>query len=724
MLGSLISSAHSGGDLIEADYEELWPLVGKALIQERKDEPANKRTTGALARVEMAVAAHGLSRAAAILARTFTLVSTNVPYLTEKRQAVTLKRYVQRRFGDSKADLATAFVSRCIELGGTGTVAVVSPMLWLFLRSYRALRQRLLVTTRFAVIARLGPNAFETSRNEAVNVSLLVLNVTSAPAKAVFASMDASMGMSPTAKSTALHSDPVVMLNQGVMRRNPDARITTDTPNASPLLGAYAVCMRGIVTGDTDRWSRKIWELPSVAKRWRYLQSTPPGTRMGNVDESRGNLPAFTGRENVIDWSNQGGDMLRPGTRNEAYGRRGVAVGQMGSLPVTVYSGELYDNNTAPIVPHDDDDLPALWAYCRDRAFFDEIRRIDSKMNVTSATFTKVHFDLHYWRRVAARTLPKGLPRPSSGDPTQWLFDGHPRGSDQPLHVSVARVLGYQWPRQTGSTFTDCPAVGPDGLQELADEDGIVCLPPINREPPAADRLRALLAMALGEVDERALLARAGPKGSRSTTLEDWLRDEYFEQHCALFHQRPFVWHIWDGRKDGFHALANYHKLDRTALQKLTYSYLGDWIRQQSEDAKADRPGAADRLGAAQALQAELAKILEGEPPCDIFVRWKPLSRQPLGWDPDLNDGVRMNIRPFMMAADVGKKGAALLRTKPNIKWGKDRGKEPVRDKEEFPWFWCREEPEPNCKGGKAFIGSRWNSAHLPLIIKRAARDR
>ena len=41
---------------------------------------------------------------------------------------------------------------------------------------------------------------------------------------------------------------------------------------------------------------------------------------------------------------------------------------------------------------------------------------------------------------------------------------------------------------------------------------------------------------------------------------------------------------------------------------------------------------------------------------------------------------------PFL-AQDIpgGKKGAGILRIKPNIKWEKDRGKEPVRDKKDFP---------------------------------------
>jgi hypothetical protein len=311
------------------------------------------------------------------------------------------------------------------------------------------------------------------------------------------------------------------------------------------------------------------------------------------------------------------------------------------------------------------------------------------------------------------------LPKPFSSDPTQWLFNGHPAGADQPLHVAVARLLGYQWPRQTGSSFPDCPTLKPDGLEKLADDDGIVCIPPINKEQPAADRLRTFLAKALGKVDERALISNATSKGSKSETLEEWIRNELFDQHCESFHERPFIWHIWDGRKDGFGALVNYHKLNHSNLNKLTYTYLGDWIRQQQADAKSGKPGAAERLGAAKELQVELEKILEGEPPYDIFVRWKPLKKQASGWNPDLNDGVRLNIRPFLLAKDLGKKGAGILRSKPNIKWDKDRGTEPQRDKKEYPWFWCAEEPGTDPTGGKTFTGSRWNSVHLTLARKK-----
>jgi hypothetical protein len=318
---------------------------------------------------------------------------------------------------------------------------------------------------------------------------------------------------------------------------------------------------------------------------------------------------------------------------------------------------------------------------------------------------------------VAAEKYPHGLPKPFSSDPTQWLFNGHPAGADRPLHVAVARLLGYQWPRQTGSSFPDSPALDPDGLETLADVDGIVPISPAKGEGPGAERLRELLARAYGKdwnaTRQEELLAQVHYGGA---SLEDWLRNGFFEQHCALFHHRPFIWHVWDGLKNGFSALVNYHKLTYANLEKLTYAYLGDWIRRQQAAVDAGEAGSDARLEAAKKLQAKLKLILEGEPPFDIFVRWKPLSQQAIGWHPDLNDGVRMNIRPFA-TADI-------LRKRVKIKWDKDRGKEPARDKQEFPWFWGWDEEKQDFAGvGTEPDGNRWNDCHYTNAIKRKARE-
>ena len=202
-----------------------------------------------------------------------------------------------------------------------------------------------------------------------------------------------------------------------------------------------------------------------------------------------------------------------------------------------------------------------------------------------------------------------------------------------------------------------------------------------------------------GKLNE--LLAAAGWAGK---SLDTYLRDQFFTDHCRLFHHRPFIWHIWDGLRDGFAALVNYHKLDRKNLETLIYNYLGDWIKLQKQQV-GQVDGAQARLAAAETLQKRLELILHGEAPYDIFVRWKPLDQQPIGWDPDLNDGVRLNIRPFMSVPDVGKRGAGVLRDKPNINWNKDRG----QDVASAPWY-------------GTFKGERINDHHLTLAEKQAAR--
>jgi hypothetical protein len=288
-----------------------------------------------------------------------------------------------------------------------------------------------------------------------------------------------------------------------------------------------------------------------------------------------------------------------------------------------------------------------------------------------------------------------------------------------------------------------------------ADDDGIVCLTPVKGEESAADRLVRLLAAAYGpEWSAGKLASLLAEAGAGGVTLNDWLRDRFFEQHCALFHNRPFIWHIWDGRQDGFHALVNYHKLTaegaerrrgkehspssrssassavnpsgRQTLEKLIYTYLGDWIERQRGEQAREVEGADARVAAAEHLKAELVKILAGEPPYDIFVRWKPLHEQPIGWEPDINDGVRLNIRPFMTARPLGAraKNACILRITPRIKWDKDRGKEPERPREDYPWFWSWDEETADFAGGKKFDGNRWNGLHYTTAFKQAARKK
>ena len=76
VLGSLINPRASGGDLVEAEFHELHPLLEKALAQETEDDTVH----------ELVVTARGMAKAAEILATQFTLVATNVPSASGTRK--------------------------------------------------------------------------------------------------------------------------------------------------------------------------------------------------------------------------------------------------------------------------------------------------------------------------------------------------------------------------------------------------------------------------------------------------------------------------------------------------------------------------------------------------------------------------------------------------------------------------------------------------------------
>ncbi len=677
VLGSLIDpTIGDKHELIEASFDNLQPLLEKALESEKTKTDFDLNET--------AVAAKGIAQATKVLANKYTLTLTNVPYLSSQKHDLVLHTFCEEYYSLEKLDLATVFVSRCVKFcTESGHIALVTPYAWLFQTAYKKLRKRYLSERSLLLLSHLGPGAFDTISGEVVNVCLFILGKKYKESNK-YAGIDVSESRGAIIKTRQLISDKITTFPQEDQLKNPDHRILLQVCVSTNYMSDYALAPQGIKTGDDDRWRRCFWELFRICVGWEYYQSTV------NVQLYYG------GREHIIDWSKQGKGMPCRRPLNEAVGNLGVAVSQTGNLPTTIYTGQRYDSNVGPIVPKNTNHLLALWAYCSSEEYVAEIRKIDKSLKVTNATLIKVPFELERWQKVAEEKYPNGLPEPYSDDPTQWIFKGAVNDTIEPLQVAISRLLGYRWPEQ----------INKSEIEKLVDEDGIVCIPAVRGEQPAADRLRSILAAAFNSkwspVKETELLSTAdGRRG-----LEDWLRNKFFIQHCKLFHNRPFIWHLWDGERDGFGVLVNYHKLDKKLLETLTYAYLGDWINKQKSDFEAGIAGADVRMLAAQILQKKLQLILRGEKPYDIFVRWKPIEEQPIGWEPDLNDGVRMNIRPFF-EADV-------LRKKPNIKWKKDRGKEPTRPKEQYPWFW----------DGSEFVRERVNDVHLSLQEKQEAREK
>jgi Eco57I restriction endonuclease. len=222
------------------------------------------------------------------------------------------------------------------------------------------------------------------------------------------------------------------------------------------------------------------------------------------------------------------------------------------------------------------------------------------------------------------------------------------------LQVTILRILGYRWPEQDAYEAEHGPLLPPD----LVDPDGIVPLVAIDDQTTMTDRIRDRLERQFGEDDADAMLRDI--KRYLKRDLDDWLKRDFFKSHIPRFKQRPIAWHLTSPAGE-FAALVLYHRLSRETLERLRAQYAGDRIKRlEAELARAqarDNASEVSRLKAAiedvEEFQRRIEAIERGATLADrIRCRWKDeeATGRPGPYTPDIDDGVKVNIRPFQEA--------------------------------------------------------------------------
>ena len=303
-LGSLIDpDALLEGDLFRANLETVRQALPAIVDRERAAGGDD---------FERAVAAAGMARAVGLLTGTYTLVVTNVPFLARGKQSSTLRKFAETWHSEAKGDLATMFVARIMRwLGESGTQALVAPQNWLFLKSYRRLREGLLRRRTWNGVARLGARAFGLSSGWDYNTALFILSTDISPNEWRMAGLDVSTSRGQTPiraaeKAILLANDaPVYLANQAEQSKNPDAAILLRPVGNRALLSKIAHGHQGIATADNACFARTFWELPGEqcsgkdSSEWIWWQSTVRS------------VIHYGGREHVVRWQGGQGELQR-----------------------------------------------------------------------------------------------------------------------------------------------------------------------------------------------------------------------------------------------------------------------------------------------------------------------------------------------------------------------------------------------------------------------------
>ncbi len=263
------------------------------------------------------------------------------------------------------------------------------------------------------------------------------------------------------------------------------------------------------------------------------------------------------------------------------------------------------------------------------------------------------------------------------------------------MSAVTLRLLGHLWPRQVESI---------EPVPDWADRDGIIPITEGTAEPTLLVRVRERIAADFGVA--RVSAVEREFEEITGKPLATWLGSDFFKRHISQFRKRPIAWQLrstpaGNERRRGrgavrsaaaFSCLVYYHRLDGDLVPKLRSQYIGplrarlqteltglERIKERTRDQDARRVELEAKIEELRAFDARLEEVivsgfsggdLETLIAKESLDKWTsrdgrtspPTSREALlsqerRYDPDLNDGVRINVAPLqragLLAADV-----------------------------------------------------------------------
>ncbi len=159
----------------EAAEEEFWDIISAQIIQGLDEFVRQQAQAGDDLTFFAGEAVKGL-RLLDLMLRRYDVVVTNPPYMTRGKMNSELARLVADAYPEGKSDLFAAFIQRCLELAeDLGYVGMLTMHAFMFLSSYRALREHIRYQAAIEAMAHCGPALFDVGNPGTLQTTAFVL---------------------------------------------------------------------------------------------------------------------------------------------------------------------------------------------------------------------------------------------------------------------------------------------------------------------------------------------------------------------------------------------------------------------------------------------------------------------------------------------------------------------------------------------------------------------
>lgn len=284
------------------DGEEYGSLVKVDKLEPMPELPKEQQMTLFEGSYEAKLNAWNFKR---LLVQKYDVVVTNPPYMGGKGQSAKTSEYLKDNFPDTKSDTFSAFIERCGQMAkATGYVGMFTPYVWMFIQSYEKLRNMLYSTKDIITLIQFEYSAFEEATVPVC--TFVVRNCKTGATGEYLRLVDYRGGMEVQREKTL----EAIANSKCSYRYSASAENFEKIPGcpvaywvSKALLNAFeqlkvdsiAFSDGQILTGDNDKYIRKIWEVDSttICKSGNWMFHA----KGGEYRKWFGNL------EDVVAWS-------------------------------------------------------------------------------------------------------------------------------------------------------------------------------------------------------------------------------------------------------------------------------------------------------------------------------------------------------------------------------------------------------------------------------------
>lgn len=255
----------------------------------------------------------------------YDVVITNPPYMGGKGYSDILKKYIEKNYKDSKADLFSVFMERCSEFTQQERyTAMITMHSWMFLSSFETLRKNIIDSLEINTLNHLGTRAFEEIGGEVVQTVSWVTKKRVPTLKGSYIRL-VDYNNSEWKEKEFFNKENYFTTNQKDFEKIPGSPIAywvservREIFATSEKLGDVGNAKTGMTTADNDRFLRNWYEINDVSKEVLaktfeqsfFSKKWYPYNKGGEFRKWYGN------REYLINWKNNGQEIKENKDKN------------------------------------------------------------------------------------------------------------------------------------------------------------------------------------------------------------------------------------------------------------------------------------------------------------------------------------------------------------------------------------------------------------------------